>query len=534
MTKVFGPGSPQFIEAQASAAAPSGSAARAKAQTDFVGFAIHCAQGSARCASGHDDPLPDEPGGYTGYKGLFGAQEINPLLSGGPMVFDLLGNTIADPFGQPGFPGFDGMSAAVSLAYVAEMQEKGIPVTYAYISDAHDFHGVSGSQHLAFGPGSEGYVQQLQDYDKAFAAFFARLAAHGITKDNTLFVFTVDEGDHFVGVQKTDCDGVTTPCLYADGEVGEINANIDTLVADQFSTLASQFLGSAAPNAFTVHGDDAPPFYLAKKGSGPLSQTDLLTRQFERDIAKLTAVNPYTGATDNVMVQMADQTGMKALHMVVAADPARNGTFVLFADPNYFLTDFPASTCKTCINPAFAWNHGDIQPEIAQTWLGFVGPGVRKLGTTGIWTDHADVRPTMLSLLSLHDDYVHDGRTIIELAQDSALPRSLRTHAATLLLLGGVYKQVNAPFGQFAKDLLAASTVALKSGSDTDDSAYNRIESQIRSLTDQRDALAMQIKAALDGAAFNGHAINEPQALALVAKGAGLLIQAHLLRELTQ
>jgi hypothetical protein len=140
----------------------------------------------------------------------------------------------------------------------------------------------------------------------------------------------------------------------------------------------------------------------------------------------------------------------------------------------------------------------------------------------------------MLSLLSLHDDYVHDGRTIIELAQDSALPRSLRTHAATLLLLGGVYKQVNAPFGQFAKDLLAASTVALKSGSDTDDSAYNRIESQIRSLTDQRDALAMQIKAALDGAAFNGHAINEPQALALVAKGAGLLIQAHLLRELTQ
>jgi len=534
MTKVFGPGSPQFIEAQASAAAPSGSAARAKAQTDFVGFAIHCAQGSARCASGHDDPLPDEPGGYTGYRGLFGAQEINPLLSGGPMVFDLLGNTIADPFGQPGFPGFDGMSAAVSLAYVAEMQEKGVPVTYAYISDAHDFHGVSGSQHLAFGPGSEGYVQQLQDYDKAFAAFFARLAAHGITKDNTLFVFTVDEGDHFVGVQKTDCDGVTTPCLYADGEVGEINANIDTLVADQFSTLASQFLGSAAPNAFTVHGDDAPPFYLAKKGSGPLSQTDLLTRQFERDIAKLTAVNPYTGATDNVMVQIADQTGMKTLHMIAAADPARNATFVLFADPNYFLTDFPASTCKTCINPAFAWNHGDIQPEIAQTWLGFVGPGVRKLGTTGIWTDHADVRPTMLSLLSLHDDYVHDGRTIIELAQDSALPPSLRTHAATLLLLGGVYKQVNAPFGQFAKDLLAASTVALKGGSDTDDSAYNRIESQIRSLTDQRDALAMQIKAALDGAAFNGHAINEPQALALVAKGAGLLIQAHLLRELTQ
>jgi hypothetical protein len=387
---------------------------------------------------------------------------------------------------------------------------------------------------VAFGPGDEGYVQQLKAYDDAFAAFFIRLAAHGITKDNTLFVFTVDEGDHFVGVQKTDCDGVTTPCLYGANEVGEINANIDTLVSDQFFALGSQFLGSASPNAFTVHGDDAPPFYLAKKGSGPLSQTDPLTRQFERDIAKLSAVNPYTGAIDNLMVRMADQTGMKALHMIAAGDPARNATFVLFADPDYFLTDFPASTCRTCINPAFAWNHGDIQPEIAQTWLGFVGPGVRHLGATSIWTDHADVRPTMLSLLGLRDDYVHDGRTVIELAREEALPQSLRTHSGTLLLLGNIYKQVNAPFGQFAKDLLGASTSALRSGSDTDDTAYNHIESEIRNLTDQRDALVLQIRAALDGAAFHGHAINDPQALALIEKGAGLLIKAHLLRELTQ
>ena len=534
ITKVFGNPSPQFSEAQASNAAPSGTAARAKAQTDFVGIAIHCAQGSALCASGQDDPLPDEPGGYTGYKALFGAQQINPILSGNATLFDLLGNAIADPFGQPGFPGFDGMSAAVSLAYVARMQERGIPVTYAYISDAHDFHGVSGDAHVAFGPGDEGYVQQLKAYDDAFAAFFARLAAHGITKNNTLFIFTVDEGDHFVGVQKTNCDGVTAPCLYGANEVGEINVNIDTLVNEQFFALGSQFLGSASPNAFTVHGDDAPPFYLAKKGSGPLSQTDPLTRQFERDIAKLSAVNPYTGAIDNLMVRMADQTGMKALHMIAAGDPARNATFVLFADPDYFITDFPASTCRTCINPAFAWNHGDIQPEIAQTWLGFVGPGVRHLGATSIWTDHADVRPTMLSLLGLRDDYVHDGRTVIELAREEALPQSLRTHSGTLLLLGNIYKQVNAPFGQFAKDLLGASTSALRSGSDTDDTAYTHIESEIRNLTDQRDALVLQIRAALDGAAFHGHAINDPQALALIEKGAGLLIKAHLLRELTQ
>ena len=90
-----------------------------KAQTDFVGIAVHCAQGSARCASGVADKLPGEPGGYTGFNGLFGAQTVDPLLTGQdasvPLV-SMLGNPIVDPFGQPGFPGFDGMEAEVSLA----------------------------------------------------------------------------------------------------------------------------------------------------------------------------------------------------------------------------------------------------------------------------------------------------------------------------------------------------------------------------------------------------------------------------------
>ena len=534
ITKVFGNPSPQFSEAVASNAAPSGSAARNKAQTDFVGLAVHCAQGSAICTGGQDDFLPSEPNGYTGFKGLFGAQSINPLLAGGPVLNDLLGHPIVDPFGQPGFPGFDGMEAAVSLAYVAAMQEKGIPVTYAYISDAHDFHGVSGNQHVAFGPGSQGYVEQLKAYDDAFEAFFDRLAHDGITKDNTLFVFTVDEGDHFVGVTKTDCDGVTTLCVYGTNEVGEINSNIDTLVTHQFPALAAQFLGSAAPNAFTVHGDDAPPFYLAKKGAGggPLAQADPLAREFERDIAALTAVNPYTGLIDNLMVRMADQTGMRALHMIAAGDPARNATFVLFADADYFITDFPASTCETCINPLFAWNHGDIQKEIATTWLGFVGPGVRREGVVSrVWTDHTDVRPTMLALLGLKDDYGHDGRVIVEPLRESALPRSLREHRETLSRLGAVYKQVNAAFGRFAMDTLAASTAALKSGSASDDSVYAGIESRIQDLTDQRDALATQMKTLLDAAAFNGAEIGERQARRLIEQGEELLERArHLAR----
>src|SRR5438105_7071113 len=51
MSEAFGTGSPEWNEAFASNAAPSGTAARAKALTDFVGIAIHCAQGGGICAA---------------------------------------------------------------------------------------------------------------------------------------------------------------------------------------------------------------------------------------------------------------------------------------------------------------------------------------------------------------------------------------------------------------------------------------------------------------------------------------------------
>ncbi|MEA2639175.1 MAG: hypothetical protein QOF51_569 [Chloroflexota bacterium] len=504
ITKVFGNPSPQVTEANTN---------RAKAQADFVGFAIHCAQNAPVCASGQADVLPQEPGGYVGFKGLFGAQSIDPFLTGQPATAplnDLFGHPIVDPSGNPGFPGFDGMSAATSLAYVAAMQEKGIPVTYAYISDAHDNHGNAGNTHVAFGPGQDGYVQQLKAYDQAFAAFFARLQAAGITRNNTLFVFTVDEGDHFVGGAPTpaSCDGVHIPCTYS--KIGEINANIDTLMAEQHPEIRT---------AFTVHGDDAPTFYL----SGNPAQTDPATRAFEQAVGTLSADNPYTGGRSNLLVQMADQTGMKLLHMFTTGDPLRNPTFVLFGDPNYFLTDFPATTCKTCINPAFAWNHGDIQPEIATTWLGFVGPGVNRMGKEDdLWTDHTDVRPTMLRLLGLTDSYVHDGRVLFDILDRSAEPRGLNGRRETLSRLGEAYKQLNAPFGQLAMNALPLSTAALTS-STPGDARYTQIESQLQSLTGRRDALAAQIIGVLNAAEFTNQPWDERRAQELQRQAQAML-----------
>jgi hypothetical protein len=215
---------------------------------------------------------------------------------------------------------------------------------------------------------------------------------------------------------------------------------------------------------------------------------------------------------------------------MVTADPQRTPTLVMFAYPDYFLFTGAANCASPCITvpttpptSTFAWNHGGVQPEIATTWLGLVGPGVRHLGDDSTWADHTDTRPTMLALLGLKDSYVHDGRVLIDQLDAWAVPQSLRAHQHTLQRLGAVYKQLNAPFGQFGMDTLAMSTKALKSGTASDDSTYAAVSDSISSFTDRRDELATQMKSILDAAAFHGEPIKEHEAATLILEAEILL-----------
>ena len=187
----------------------------------------------------------------------------------------------------------------------------------------------------------------------------------------------------------------------------------------------------------------------------------------------------------------------------------------------------PSCGSNPCIDYHFAWSHGDIQPEIGTTWVGFVGPGIANNGVdSSTWTDHTNVRPTMLSLLGLVDDYRHDGRVLVEALDKHAIPQALYEHRNTTGDLGAIYEQLNAPFGQFGMDTLTASTRAVTS---TDESVYSSIESSIDSLTTQRDALALKISSALDGAAFNNQMIKEKDAKEWIAQAQSLLDQAAAL-----
>ncbi|HEX3630044.1 MAG TPA: hypothetical protein VHW91_06225 [Candidatus Dormibacteraeota bacterium] len=537
---VFGSGSAQAQEVTSN---PN------QAYADFVGIGVHCAQSSSLCSSsngGQPDSLPQEPYGYTGYNALFGQKYVAPQISPSGPLTDLNGNVIMDPSGNIGFPGFDGMPAAVSLSYVAAMQEHSVPVTYAYISDAHDNHiGVSTNFFVnqAYGPGEAGYVAALKSYDDAFGKFFTRLANDGINKSNTLFVFTSDENDHYSGGVGTPagCDGVNTPCTYShtncnatnpsscpSNNVAETNANLAGLLATQ--------QGVTTP--FKLHADSAPTVYIT---GNPARDDATLTRPFDRAAAQLSGVDPQTGSNEQIMQRMADPVEMKLLHMVTA-DPARTPTLTYFALPQYFLFAGAQNCTSPCVTQpgsqtnssgkaqsAFAWSHGDYQPDITTTWLGMVGPGVRNLGATStFWSDHTDIRPTMLALLGLTDDYISDGRVLTEAVNPKAVAPSLTTYGGTVKKLGQAYKQINAGVGQLALATLEASTKALQSNSGGDDT-YNTIENQLVKLGSDRDTLASQIKAALNDAEFNGQPLNLQQAQNWIAQAQSLINRANAL-----
>jgi hypothetical protein len=477
-----------------------------------------------------------------------------PVTDAAGNLTDLFGSEIDDPFGNegngpaPGFPGYGSINAAQSLAFAADMLENGVPVVNMYMADLHGNEGIPGltacdSAPDALGSGSECYLEQAAYYNQAFGVFFHRLAQDGITPKNTLFVFSSDEGDHEAGanagrtIQPTpsNCDGATISggtvtndvlCTYPKGSFGELDGNMTGLLSEE--------AGITTP--FSMESDTAPEFYLT---GNPGANTSTV-RDFERGVAGLTADDPYFGNTAQPLTDyLADPTEEAILHMV-DADPARTPTFAMFGNPDYYFN--PGGTsCNDAVlgtssksgdcvyqTTGFAWDHGDYAAEIDSNYVGFVGPGVQNLGLDGPaanqgpnsagpnsgltvvndyhlpgpWADETDIRTTIMYLLGLRDDYVHDGRVITQIL---AHPNhALRDPAVTAL--GECYKQLNSSVGAFGAYTLQADTNAIES-STTGDSEYLHTDAALRGLEVARDRLVEQIKGELNSAEFDDQPI---------------------------
>ena len=532
---------------------------------DYIGVAVHCAQRRRHlreCPSGEvranrslpdrqPDLLPTEPGGYIGYQGLFGARYVAPVLGAGTpnlthngypvtdangVLTDLSGVPITNQFSHtPGFPGFS-PTASQTLAYLADMQEGGIPITYGYISDIHERKaGTSNCTTTSatgsgkpIGPGDSCYVTNAKAYDAAFAAFFDRLQKDGITPANTEFVISAEENDQLAGANvgraseptPAGCDGVTVACHYANGQIGELQANVKGLL----STTAS------VNTAFDVEPQGASIYVHGNPASD-----DPAVRQLERDTASMTGNNPYSGVTNEKIVKyQAGRVEQRILHMQTG-DPLRTPTYTMFPVPDYF---FSTTGPNVSINSSFAWDHGYYSPNIDVTWGAFAGPGVARLGVdgpqpadgneasdpnstrtvpqasgTGTYADEVDLRPTLLHLVGLQDDYPSDGTIVNQVLTDpTATPASLAV----------LYRQLNSSVGEFATDTLIAESAALASGSAGNDEHYADIESTLQHLADARDALVSDMKPVLASGAEPSHG----QLTSLTARGTALLRQA--------
>ena len=339
-----------------------------------------------------------------------------------------------------------------------------------------------------------------------------------------------------------NCDGVTVPCTYAPGKFGELSTNLTGLLATE----------KGNTTLFTLHKDSAPQFYV----NGNPGPTSPVVRQLEHDVAGLTASNPYSGNPHELITNyLADPLEERILH-IVNADPARTPTFSSFSKPDYFLSPGAPNCTPACVkvDPGFAYNHGAYAPEINTTWLGMVGPGVahkgvdglgpragtelgrtqqrpghryRAGGTTGTWANHTDIRPTMLYLAGLRDDYVSDGRVLTEGLTN--VSTNLASRAVTQL--GQSYKQLNASVGRFGTDTLIVATHGIESTA-IHDISYTTMVRLLSSLATQRDALAAQIKTVLDQAEFAGRPISFGTAYSLTARSEALQSLAHLYSQL--
>ncbi|HEY2006378.1 MAG TPA: hypothetical protein VGG87_07990, partial [Solirubrobacteraceae bacterium] len=288
-------------------------------------------------------------------------------------------------------------------------------------------------------------------------------------------------------------------------------------------------------NPFDIHFDDAPNFYVhgAPGSTAPPGPYDPAVRQLEQDLGKLTLTDQRTGASVPVTQHLADAEDQSILHMTTT-DPLRTPSFTDFADPTFFYQtgSCPSgSTTPGCpvVNPAFAWNHGGDQPEVTTTWLGLVGPTIRHLGETGaVWSDHTDIRPTMLTTLGLHSDYLQDGAALTPLLRQRALPDAVRRDPAGYQRLAAVYTQLNAAVGQFGHDSEVVSTTAAESTSPAD-SVARGFDRQLASCQSARDDLAYRMKTLLSAAVFGNRSVPRGLAEVLSRRGDELITDMHQL-----
>lgn len=203
--------------------------------------------------------------------------------------------------------------------------------------------------------------------------------------------------------------------------------------------------------------------------------------------ANADALGDTLGRTTGIQ-SIATRSAMKALHIPTADQ--RAPTYVAFSDADSYFNRGPCSNCGR-------WNHGTINPDINDFWIGIVGAGV-KPGRLSAFTDHADIVATVRYALGIAPAGDLDGVPVF--------PALSRRTSDELVAARDAYKRANAPLGDFGIAILKLSTAGVRGGAD----ARAKADARIADLTVRRDAIATELRGAIDGSApRNAEALRE-------------------------
>jgi len=300
--------------------------------------------------------------------------------------------------------------------------------------------------------------------------------ATAMLKSGVPFVYVYIENTH-----QRCTPGATPPCQgnLADGSFDDLLQADDAAFGKFFSDLAAMNVTTA--NTLFVITTDEQDHYLANYAQ-VIDTTDL-----QPSIAGAAGIF-YGADADALGTALASRKGIqsiatreaiKALHIASGAD-ARTPTFVAFSDADYIFNRGPCSNCGR-------WNHGTIHPDITDSWVALVGPGIKR-GAINVYSDHVDILPTIRAILGLPPATDVDGVPIL-----SALDRAT---SDDVLQLRDAFKQLNAPLGKFGLAILKVSTDGARAGT----AARVAADARIKDLAARRDALITEMRPALDGA----------------------------------
>ena len=439
-----------------------------------------------------------------------------------------LGNVISDGDGHVGFPGFDGMTAPVARLR-RDMLEHGVPV------DLH-LHLRRARRHSP-ATARTAPVSRLRAATRRVQQGLRRVLrqprAHGIDPRNTLFVVTADEGDHFVGGSRRarpTATGSPSRATTRHGSGKRRRSARSTPTSGDRTRDPRQRGGSRRPSSLT---STPPPRSTSMATPG---RRAAVTRKFERAVGDLTRSTRYSGATDQI-TQRPGQPG-RAEHPAhghggpaphahvrrLSRTPTTTSHRHVELQPPP-CCDLPEVRLEPRRRPA---GDNDDMARAGRTWR-----GAQRRDTT-TWTDHTDIRPTMMALLGLQDDYTYDGHVIAQALNNNALPSTLHNPSQLNAFesVAAMYDQINAPTGQFATSSLTISTHALESNT-AGDGTYTYFEGQLTSMATQRNTIASQMNAILQSAALgNSKSIDYTHAYSLIAQGQSLLTQASTIAAL--